>query len=527
MPVDIFGHTIGVSDCSDVNANSITIGQLNNEFLRRDGAFPATESLDMGNKTIINMAYPVNQFDGANLLSVQSIVADYVKRDGTLAMTGQLNMGNFKINSLANPETAADAANRNYVDGYVATQLTDYVRKDGTTAMTGDFNLNTHFAYGMLDPIIAQDGATKNYVDGRIAAVNAVVSNVIATSTVANVSVYSNNAVPIPITLTPVVLTLDPAKINNPSDPSIIDLISGSAIFRIKKPGTYTIVINALFQNTTTTEIIVTARLLNVTTQEDLITIAPLPCTAKPNVGAPNTTTAFTINNQFTVTDIPPVPGWFEVSMYTQASTTGAISLFREGYLALSITQESEAYLPLSGGSMSGDIDMGQNMVTNLKAPASDNDATRKLYVDTLVAGLSPAPFVDYVYFEKIGLAAGGVLPWVNMQASTNFSTYFSRGPVDGTYQVINQNYFYIFNIYLTKNETSISQILTAMNSQISANTYMYVNIPADNPTNTVAVGQAIVFDDTVYFQSLSWNNLEKYQITVTVVNKWIYGAIP
>lgn len=39
-------------------------------------------------------------------------------------------------------------------------------------------------------------------------------------------------------------------------------------------------------------------------------------------------------------------------------------------------------YLPLQGGTMSGNIDMGSNSITDLSAPALDNDAARKAYVD-------------------------------------------------------------------------------------------------------------------------------------------------
>jgi predicted GNAT family acetyltransferase len=42
--------------------------------------------------------------------------------------------------------------------------------------------------------------------------------------------------------------------------------------------------------------------------------------------------------------------------------------------------------LPLAGGTMTGNIAMGSNLVTGLSAPSSDNDAARKKYVDDTAA---------------------------------------------------------------------------------------------------------------------------------------------
>lgn len=49
-------------------------------------------------------------------------------------------------------------------------------------------------------------------------------------------------------------------------------------------------------------------------------------------------------------------------------------------------------YLALAGGTMAGNIAMDDNLVTGLGAPAADNDAARKKYVDDLVAGAAAAP---------------------------------------------------------------------------------------------------------------------------------------
>ena len=45
-------------------------------------------------------------------------------------------------------------------------------------------------------------------------------------------------------------------------------------------------------------------------------------------------------------------------------------------------TNAKEASLPRAGGTMTGDIDLGGNALTNVKAPAADADAATKGYVD-------------------------------------------------------------------------------------------------------------------------------------------------
>lgn len=42
--------------------------------------------------------------------------------------------------------------------------------------------------------------------------------------------------------------------------------------------------------------------------------------------------------------------------------------------------------LKTDGGSMTGDIDMGANSITNLATPTNDTDAATKKYVDDAIA---------------------------------------------------------------------------------------------------------------------------------------------
>ncbi len=55
-------------------------------------------------------------------------------------------------------------------------------------------------------------------------------------------------------------------------------------------------------------------------------------------------------------------------------------------YLSQCLRPNPGIYLPLAGGAMSGEIDMDSNLITDLPAPAADNDAARKTYVDALIS---------------------------------------------------------------------------------------------------------------------------------------------
>ena len=56
-------------------------------------------------------------------------------------------------------------------------------------------------------------------------------------------------------------------------------------------------------------------------------------------------------------------------------------------YLADTILPMIQSRLLLSGGTMTGPINMGDNSITNLAAPTADADAATKNYVDNAISG--------------------------------------------------------------------------------------------------------------------------------------------
>lgn len=85
---------------------------------------------------------------------------DYVLKAGD-TMTGDLNMGTHKVTGLATPTGNTDAANKEYVDNSVRGV---YLPTTGGT-MTGDIDMNGNTIENVKDPVNAQDAANKEYVD--------------------------------------------------------------------------------------------------------------------------------------------------------------------------------------------------------------------------------------------------------------------------------------------------------------------------------------------------------------------------
>lgn len=85
---------------------------------------------------------------------------DYVLKAGD-TMTGDLNMGTHKVTGLATPTGNTDAATKQYVDN--ATRG-DYLPTSGGT-MSGNIDMNGNTIQNVKDPVNAQDAANKEYVD--------------------------------------------------------------------------------------------------------------------------------------------------------------------------------------------------------------------------------------------------------------------------------------------------------------------------------------------------------------------------
>lgn len=63
---------------------------------------------------------------------------------------------------------------------------------------------------------------------------------------------------------------------------------------------------------------------------------------------------------------------------------------FWNGSVWTTVSSNSEGFLPLSGGTMSGAINMGGNFINDLENPVLPQDAATKAYADSIAGGLNP-----------------------------------------------------------------------------------------------------------------------------------------
>ena len=147
-----------------------TKSYVDNTFLERDGSYPMTGNLNMGNHKITGVRVPTVSSDAAtkkyvddHISSSSPDLSDYLEKDGSVTMTGNLNMGNKKIENLATPTSNTDAATKKYVDDKPSGSG-DF-KKDGSVTMTGNLNMGNKKIIGLATPTSNTDAVTKKYVD--------------------------------------------------------------------------------------------------------------------------------------------------------------------------------------------------------------------------------------------------------------------------------------------------------------------------------------------------------------------------
>jgi hypothetical protein len=106
------------------------------------------------------------------------------------------------------------------------------------------------------------------------------------------------------------------------------------------------------------------------------------------------------------------------LSLRAEALTIASEEFVRSGveHAKSYTTTALNDYLPKSGGTMSGDINMGGNKVSGLATPVADADAVTKEYVDGLAA------------------PQGGIIPWTELRAMGN--TAFDNPHWGGAWEV-------------------------------------------------------------------------------------------
>ncbi len=202
---------------------------MNNIFLRRDDANPASGDLNMDNNKIVNVGAPTSDNDcvakkyvdqtkvgksgetmngnlifkigssrgisvGCNDLrgdkkfnlllgTTGDLISNQIAQpvvlqtsngflvkigpnDLTTVDTVGLNMNGKKISNVGTPTEDNDVTNKKYVDSLVPIgSIESFLRRDGTLAMTGDLKLGGHKITQLAIPVMDFDVANGQYVD--------------------------------------------------------------------------------------------------------------------------------------------------------------------------------------------------------------------------------------------------------------------------------------------------------------------------------------------------------------------------
>ena len=199
MPVDKFGHTdIGMTQ--RIVAGGVTVSQVDETFLRRDGANSATEDIDLDSHKLVNVLDPTGLQDAATKNYVDTIG---LKK---LSKSGDTVNGNLLVASSAVPNVNRMLGCIDLLEGQRFSLLLgndgnkiSYDRDDGEKIVLHaakifrvlinnvdviemakpaggatridvykDINMHTGCITGLKEPTIGSDATTKNYVDARV-----------------------------------------------------------------------------------------------------------------------------------------------------------------------------------------------------------------------------------------------------------------------------------------------------------------------------------------------------------------------
>jgi len=108
MPVDKFGRRYDNNKLQENDSSDVSLTQMNDVFLRRDGSNTIAGSINMAGNTLMNVSGPVHNHDVANKIYVDENTG--VSKSGD-TMEGDLNMDGNRITGLPTslPTTNSDA----------------------------------------------------------------------------------------------------------------------------------------------------------------------------------------------------------------------------------------------------------------------------------------------------------------------------------------------------------------------------------------------------------------------------------
>lgn len=157
------------------------------------------------------------------------------------------------------------------------------------------------------------------------------------------------------------------------------------------------------------------------------------------------------------ISALPAIPssGLSDVAPFIQAGTTykasnsQLIALYNANVQLSSTAQVTglpaalASFLPLSGGTMTGQIDMGSHKIVNLTNPTNPQDAATKAYADAIAGGFTVILAADYATTANLNATPAGA----GVGATLTNAGAMAAFSVDGASPTVNQR-------ILVKNQT-------------------------------------------------------------------------
>jgi hypothetical protein len=326
-----------------------------------------------------------------------------------VTINGQLDMdagSSATIINLPNPTNNGDAANKGYVDTQDALKLS---LAGGT--MSGAIAMGTNRITGMGDPVNAQDAATKIYVDNSVQGLDAKASCRVATT--ANITLSGTQTIDgVAVIAGDRVLVKDQSTASENG----IYIVAAGSWSRSADANTWDELVHAYSFVEAGTAGANNGYVCTVTAGGTLgstaVTWVQFSGAGQVIAGTGMTKTGNTLNvNTASASRI--VVGADEIDLATTGVSAGTyrsvtVDLYgrvtagtnpttlagygiTDAYTTTQVDSALALKLNLSGGTMSGQINMGTNRITNMADPSSAQDAATKNYIDTIFGSTTSA----------------------------------------------------------------------------------------------------------------------------------------